>query len=780
MNRKERLLSLAGTAVITALLAGAAALCAATALGLSPSALSAFLGALAAAAMCAFCAFSGVTAIIGVGASLLGVGGYAVSNFTSGSANSLVSQIALARSGEGIAALVPSSGLIVSVCAAVIALFVFVLLTDRGRITTGAAVLVCLGVTVLCSAVSADPDPVPVIACVAGSCAAMAHTAEQRRTGGHLKALLPAAAAVLAALMLTPEAGTTFEPLEQAAEKVRALYEEYFSYTQQRVAFTISEAGYDYFTLKDDEPTHMLGGPANPSREPVMEVASDGDLLLRGTVRGSYTGYSWEDTVPKSRNLYYDITRRKQRAAVFQTKSSEGLAETDAFQAVKADVTMVKEGSSTLFVSGRLTGFDMALKNAVYYNSAGELFLARNVQDGDAYSFAALEPVSAEALSALSRRIVSDEADKAYEAALKDYANLPETVEQGVRTLAATLTEGKNTDAEKAQAIQEALQASCTYNLDVAYPPQDRDFVSYFLLESREGYCSYFASAMAVLCRAAGIPARYAEGYRVYSEPGAAVTVTGEDAHAWTEVYLKGIGWVSYDPTPGRGSEGEPQNGDEGDTASDAEPTPTPEPSPEPTPEPTSEPDSAGNQDEPAPEPTAEPTEEPDPQPELEPEPVREPEQAGRSGHSGWLWALLILLLLAALAALAWYLVRRRLRLTDPVRLCAEKNGGESAVILYRAMLTLLALQGHSPVGGETPVSFAQRLRGNDLVCEEFAEFAREFALSRYSRRDADRELAALGVRAYLRTRRKMTRAERLRFDLHRIFRGLGSFDTIP
>ena len=58
-----------------------------------------------------------------------------------------------------------------------------------------------------------------------------------------------------------------------------------------------------------------------------------------------------------------------------------------------------------------------------------------------------------------------------------------------------------------AAAIRDWLAENCRYTLEVDYPPAERDFVSYFLLDSREGYCSYFASAMAVLCRAAGLPA---------------------------------------------------------------------------------------------------------------------------------------------------------------------------------------------------------------------------------------------------------------------------------
>ncbi|MCL2434298.1 MAG: transglutaminase-like domain-containing protein, partial [Clostridia bacterium] len=89
------------------------------------------------------------------------------------------------------------------------------------------------------------------------------------------------------------------------------------------------------------------------------------------------------------------------------------------------------------------------------------------------------------------------------------------------------------------------------YTLTPGQPDRRRDFVAYFL-ETKTGYCSYYATAMAVMARVMGIPSRYVEGY---SSPlrgtNAENIVREKHAHAWVECWLPGIGWLPFDPTPG-------------------------------------------------------------------------------------------------------------------------------------------------------------------------------------------------------------------------------------
>lgn len=87
------------------------------------------------------------------------------------------------------------------------------------------------------------------------------------------------------------------------------------------------------------------------------------------------------------------------------------------------------------------------------------------------------------------------------------------------------------------------------YSLETA--PLGRHGVDEFLFDLRVGYCEYYASAFAVLMRAAGIPARIVTGYQggYWQEGGEYLLVRNSDAHAWVEVWLEGSGWTRVDPT---------------------------------------------------------------------------------------------------------------------------------------------------------------------------------------------------------------------------------------
>ena len=136
--------------------------------------------------------------------------------------------------------------------------------------------------------------------------------------------------------------------------------------------------------------------------------------------------------------------------------------------------------------------------------------------------------------------------------ALVKYTQLPEGLPQRVRVLAAQLTASSQTPYDKAKAIERYL-SGLPYSLQVEAPPYQTDGVDHFLFTLRKGYSEYFASAMTVLLRASGVPARVATGYTVGDR------VSGEDiyivndshSHAWVEVFFPQYGWITFEPTPG-------------------------------------------------------------------------------------------------------------------------------------------------------------------------------------------------------------------------------------
>ena len=143
------------------------------------------------------------------------------------------------------------------------------------------------------------------------------------------------------------------------------------------------------------------------------------------------------------------------------------------------------------------------------------------------------------------------------------YLTLPDGVPARVLALARDLTATAATRYDRARAI-EAYLRQFPYSLDVSTPPPGRDVVDYFLFDLQKGYCDYYASAMVVLARAAGVPARLAVGYAtgIYDVSEGRYVVSEADAHAWPEIYFPSYGWVRFEPTaslerPGRATEAE-------------------------------------------------------------------------------------------------------------------------------------------------------------------------------------------------------------------------------
>lgn len=178
---------------------------------------------------------------------------------------------------------------------------------------------------------------------------------------------------------------------------------------------------------------------------------------------------------------------------------------------------------------------------------------------------------SYQVVSALSTAPVEDlmgDSETPYPAWITErYLQLPDTLPARVRELAVQVTEPFTTTFEKAEGLQAFLR-TYTYNQEIDPPPDGRDGVDYFLFDSKEGYCDYYASAMVVMLRSVGIPARMAVGYT----PGTAITIPAQEtqdwimqgrdpgepigwrveernAHAWPEVYFPSFGWIQFEPT---------------------------------------------------------------------------------------------------------------------------------------------------------------------------------------------------------------------------------------
>lgn len=134
------------------------------------------------------------------------------------------------------------------------------------------------------------------------------------------------------------------------------------------------------------------------------------------------------------------------------------------------------------------------------------------------------------------------------------YLQLPENFDPRVAELARQVTKGAVTPLEVATAIESHLRTSYGYTLRLTRS-EAGDPVADFLFNFRQGHCEYFASAMVLLLRTQGIPARLVNGFQMgeYNRSADVYTVRQSDAHSWVEVYFSKNGWVEFEPTPAAG-----------------------------------------------------------------------------------------------------------------------------------------------------------------------------------------------------------------------------------
>lgn len=133
--------------------------------------------------------------------------------------------------------------------------------------------------------------------------------------------------------------------------------------------------------------------------------------------------------------------------------------------------------------------------------------------------------------------------------AYQNIVNEKTVISDDIKALAEEITYGLTSDFDKAMAIQRYF-TSGNYTYDLNFKPQETS-AEYFIFNSKRGICSDFATAMTLLARSCGLPVRYVEGYTTTETDKENIyEVRGKNAHAFPEVYIAGLGWWIFEPTP--------------------------------------------------------------------------------------------------------------------------------------------------------------------------------------------------------------------------------------
>lgn len=288
--------------------------------------------------------------------------------------------------------------------------------------------------------------------------------------------------------------------------------------------------------------TLTLGGAVNLGSTPILEVQAPEARYWRAVLLDRYTGLGWVDTSPST--VHFGAGAPLTYWAAYQAR-----------KVMVQTVTMMRRGEPLLFAAAEPLQLHAAARAQV--NAAAE------EEDGPAalpFEVSAIyTPDLGRDNRYLVRSMVSTASVRGLRAAGADYPKwvrerylqLPESLPPRISALAHEVAGSKATPFEQAVAIESYLRG-IRYSQAIDSPPAGQDPVDWFLFENKEGYCTYFASAMVLMCRTLGLPARFAQGYAPgeYVAEKKAFVVREADAHAWPEVFFPGYGWTEFEPTP--------------------------------------------------------------------------------------------------------------------------------------------------------------------------------------------------------------------------------------
>ncbi len=280
-----------------------------------------------------------------------------------------------------------------------------------------------------------------------------------------------------------------------------------------------------------------LRSRGNLSDDIVLKVRSEGYDYYRGIVFDLYNGKGWEmsqedaeDVITDSAPFLLDIPGRA--VVNMETRVQSFYVESDL-----PNIIFASWKPEQLFFPA----------DRIKVDGFGSLRSPYELTEGTVYSVISEKPVhNASLLHGYPRSTDAKVASQ--------YTSLPDNPEMPeISTLAKQVTSPYANRYDQVVAIEKYLKDNYIYDLDIPIQTEDTDSVAYFLFEEKRGYCEHFASAMAVMARSVGIPARVVTGYSggSYNPFTALWEIKQSDAHAWVEINFGNAGWVPFDPTPG-------------------------------------------------------------------------------------------------------------------------------------------------------------------------------------------------------------------------------------
>lgn len=347
--------------------------------------------------------------------------------------------------------------------------------------------------------------------------------------------------------------------------------------------FNLSFAGYSE--------NGKVGGSVSESDELAISLKTNSlssfHLYLNGNVKNEFDGEKWEDKVSYRKEEHTEA--ELDVLELLYAIDREGL--TEEFSSVIStrsyNVTYEEIATKTLFYPLKMLDIELTRRKDVYSSDSANIRFREIKSKGVNYSFRYL---NMNLDSTYFNQLIENQANFRYQndnsasfqhfkgkvsrkkyfitynisekleelfkqrrdQIYTDYLTVYETLPKRVSELAYEITKDCRNDYEKCKAI-ESFFSNYSYTTIPKQPEDGHDLVDYLIFESKEGYCTYYATAFTMMARSVGIPTRYVQGFRVPpSEGGDRFTnyVYNRNAHAWPESYIEGIGWIPFEPTP--------------------------------------------------------------------------------------------------------------------------------------------------------------------------------------------------------------------------------------
>ncbi|MCP4227046.1 MAG: DUF3488 domain-containing transglutaminase family protein, partial [Actinomycetia bacterium] len=289
------------------------------------------------------------------------------------------------------------------------------------------------------------------------------------------------------------------------------------------------------------------GSPVSLSDEIVLRVRADRPLYWRGTTYDQWDGRHWTSSVETRVVNWFDpgvslpaaVIDEAEQAVVVAAELPPPTRVTQRFQLERSGLDVLLGGwqISSLWTTGReaVLGADGSVR--VESLGAGATWTVES----------SIVAATEDDLRRADPRLLPPTL-----AVMTDFA-VEDTIVPQVAELARSITADAPTTYDKVRSIEDWMDANITYTREIDRLKPGADAVHHLLFESHQGFCEQIGSAMVVMLRSLGIPARLVVGYvpGSYEASSDQWVSRGTDAHAWAEVYFPGVGWQGFDPTAG-------------------------------------------------------------------------------------------------------------------------------------------------------------------------------------------------------------------------------------